>query len=55
MQAGTQELSDEHEVGVWGLGLWGVWETASSSAPHFELQKGGVFRAAPILASEAIV
>eukprot|EP01038_Epipyxis_sp_PR26KG_P012248 gene12248-16420_t len=29
-----------------GEGLWGVWETSSSSN-HFELLKGGVFRAVP--------
>jgi hypothetical protein len=33
-----------------GVGLWGVWETCSGAAQgsHFELQKGGVFRAAPV-------
>lgn len=43
-----KELSDEQSMGVWGIGLWGVWETATTT-PHFELQKGGVFRAAPIV------
>jgi hypothetical protein len=32
-----------------GVGLWGVWETSSGTGTHFELQKGGVFRAAPLL------
>ncbi|KAJ1424272.1 hypothetical protein B484DRAFT_398337 [Ochromonadaceae sp. CCMP2298] len=40
---------DESQLGVWGVGLWGVWETSSSATPHFELQKGGVFRAAPLI------
>eukprot|EP01032_Pedospumella_encystans_P013963 gene13963-16054_t len=40
---------DEEPTGIWGLGLWGVWETSSGTSPHFELQKGGVFRAAPII------
>jgi hypothetical protein len=31
-----------------GVGLWGVWETSSGTGAHFELQKGGVFRAAPM-------
>jgi hypothetical protein len=31
----------------WSQGLWGVWETASGQA-HYELQKGGVFRAVPL-------
>ena len=43
-------VQEEQELGVWGLGLWGVWEAASSS-PHFELQKGGVFRATPIVST----
>lgn len=30
----------------WSLGLWGVWETCTSQ-PHYELQKGGVFRMTP--------
>ena len=30
------------------LGLYGVWEGASSEGSHFLLQKGGVFRAAPL-------
>ena len=33
--------------GFWGLGFWGVWEAASLGS-HFELQKGGVFRATPM-------
>jgi hypothetical protein len=32
----------------WGMTLWGVWET-SSHGSHFELQKGGVFNASPVL------
>ncbi len=31
----------------WSLGLWGVWETCTSQ-PHYELQKGGVFRMTPV-------
>mmetsp|Transcript_25257 Transcript_25257/g.37218 ORF Transcript_25257/g.37218 Transcript_25257/m.37218 type:complete len:189 (-) Transcript_25257:161-727(-) len=30
----------------WGYGMWGVWE-ASTVGSHYELQKGGVFRATP--------
>ena len=30
------------------LGVYGVWEGASSEGNHFLLQKGGVFRAAPL-------
>jgi hypothetical protein len=37
----------EASSGLWGDGFWGVWEPASHT-PHFELQKGGVFRAVPI-------
>jgi hypothetical protein len=44
----TTELVNEEMTGIWGMGLWGVWETCSGS-PHFELQKGGVYRAIPIL------
>ena len=28
-------------------GLWGVWEM-TTSRPHFELQRGGVFRIVPV-------
>lgn len=28
-------------------GLWGVWETHTNQS-HYELQKGGVFRALPV-------
>jgi len=31
------------------LGLFGVWEGASSGGNHFLLEKGGVFRAVPII------
>lgn len=30
------------------VGYWGVWETNSGQS-HFDLQKGGVFRAVPLL------
>jgi len=33
-------------LGPLSSGLWGVWETVTSS-PHFELLKGGVFRMIP--------
>lgn len=41
--------SSEDVLGVWGMGLYGVWET-SSIGSHFDLQKGGVFRAEPVIA-----
>jgi hypothetical protein len=41
--------SSEDVLGVWGMGLYGVWET-SSVGSHFDLQKGGVFRAEPVIA-----
>jgi hypothetical protein len=31
-----------------GLGFYGVWEGASTGGSHFELQRGGVFRAVPL-------
>lgn len=31
----------------WSKGLWGVWELCNSQS-HFELMKGGVFRAIPL-------
>ncbi len=42
--------SEEGPTGT-GLGLWGVWEVVTS-APHFELQKGGVFRLVPLTAAD---
>ena len=35
-------------VNSWGIGLWGVWEI-NTPTPHFDLQKGGVFRLIPHL------
>jgi hypothetical protein len=31
----------------WSQGIWGVWETAVNSS-HYELMKGGIFRAVPV-------
>ena len=44
----TGDLIKEDDSGAWGIGMWGVWEITSST-PHFDLQKGGVFRLAPIM------
>jgi hypothetical protein len=44
----TRRRAAEETLGVWGMALYGVWET-SSNQNHFDLQKGGVFRAEPIL------
>lgn len=30
-------------------GLWGVWETSGADEMHFELRKGGVYRAVPFM------
>jgi hypothetical protein len=38
--------SDGAILGPFSRGLWGVWETVTSSS-HFELKKGGVFRMIP--------
>ena len=40
--------SDEGATGT-GLGLWGIWELVTGR-PHFELNKGGVFRIMPVTA-----
>lgn len=39
---------EENIEGVWGLGLYGVWETSSQNS-HFDLQKGGIYRCVPIM------
>ena len=46
--SGGARRPPEETLGVWGLSLYGVWET-SSAGNHFDLQKGGVFRAEPVL------
>jgi hypothetical protein len=48
------EMKSEHEQQLsyfgerWSQGLWGVWETATTNQSHYELQKGGFFRAIPL-------
>jgi len=47
---GGEDIVDlEDQIGVWGLGLYGVWESNSGGGSHFELQTGGVFVASPVL------
>ena len=47
-----ERKEEEQQTGAWGVGMFGVWETASSgAASHFQLQKGGVFRAQPLFSS----
>lgn len=51
-QTGATAMEDLRMLsvpGVWGLGLYGVWETAANNS-HFDLQKGGIFRANPVMA-----
>lgn len=54
LEKGDEEMGllEGGDTGIWGLGLWGVWET-SSAGSHFDLQKGGVFRAVPIISELA--
>ena len=54
--ATAEEMQEEEEEGGGGLaccgdsglGLFGVWETAAA-ATHFHLERGGVFRAVPVI------
>jgi hypothetical protein len=50
MKNEKNKFKNEFSLGEnpWGMTLWGVWET-SSHGSHFELQKGGVFNATPVI------
>jgi len=46
----NDDVADDAEAEcceVFGSGFWGVWELVTG-VPHFELEKGGVFRLVPL-------